>query len=96
MQINELSELSHAVAIDKGFYDRERPIPELLMLIVSELGEAVEADRNSDWDNFKEEIADAYLRLGDLCAYLKIDIEEVIIKKMSFNKTRPKRHNKKY
>jgi len=96
MKINELSKLAHKTAVEKGFYDHERPITELVMLIVTELAEAVEADRHNDKDNFKEEIADTYIRLGDMCEYLNIDIEKEIIKKMEYNKTRPKKHGKKY
>jgi len=37
--------------INKGFVkpDEHRPIPEMLMLIVSELGEALDADRGKKW-----------------------------------------------
>ncbi len=78
-------------------------IGELLMLIVSELGEALEAHRSgkfADWKAFKkfladeysevrnywyevfikntfeDEIADVFIRLFDLCAYLEIDTNE--------------------
>ena len=53
MTIKELCRISHKIAYEKGFWGEwketfkgnmffktERPIPELLMLIVSELGEA--------------------------------------------------------
>ena len=96
MEINELSKLAHEMAVDKGFYNRKREVPELLMLIVTELGEACESDRLSDFKNFKEEIADTYIRLGDMCGYFGIDIEEEIKKKMEKNKTRPQRHGKRY
>ena len=39
----------------KGFWDKERNVGELLMLVTSELGEAMEAHRKnkfSDWDKF--------------------------------------------
>ena len=45
MNINTLIELSHATAKEKGFWDSERNLPELLMLTVSELSEALEALR---------------------------------------------------
>jgi NTP pyrophosphatase (non-canonical NTP hydrolase) len=38
---------SHKTAKQKGFWDKPRNTGELLMLIVSELGEALEADRKS-------------------------------------------------
>jgi NTP pyrophosphatase (non-canonical NTP hydrolase) len=46
MTINELIERAHAQANAKGFWDQERNIGELLMLIVSECGEALEAHRS--------------------------------------------------
>jgi len=125
MTINELCQTSHLIAKEKGFWDFERNTGELLMLIVSELGEALEADRknlhadlatfefsfqNSDYsdegyvsnfkdyikDTFEDEIADAFIRLGDLCAGLDIDIEKHIRLKMDFNRTREKMHGKLY
>ena len=65
-----------------------------LMLINCEVAEAVEGLRKDDLDNFKEELADIFIRLGDLCGSLNIDIEAEIIKKMKKNKERPYRHGK--
>lgn len=45
MTINELIETAHADAKAKGFWDEPRNTGELLMLIVSECGEALEAHR---------------------------------------------------
>lgn len=86
----------HRTAKDKGFWDKPRPTSELLMLIVSELAEALEADRHGDKENFKEEIADTFIRLVDLCGGLKIDLESEVIKKMRVNEKRPRLHGKKY
>ena len=47
-------------------------------------------------ENFKEEIADIFIRLGDLCGSLNINIEEEIIKKMKKNKERPYKHGKNF
>ena len=44
--------------------------------------------------NFKEEIADTYIRLGDLCATLGIDIECHINQKMQVNAKRPHLHGR--
>ncbi len=67
-----------------------------LMLINCEVAEAVEGLRKSDMENFKEELADIFIRLGDLCGSLGINIEEQIIKKMDKNKKRPYRHGKDF
>ena len=96
MKINELTYDAHETALEKGWWDEERSIAECLMLINSELCEALEEDRNGNTGKFNEEIADVYIRLGDLCGHLGIDIEKEIIKKMKFNKSRPHKHNKRY
>ena len=126
MNINELSKECHEIALSKGWYDgRKRGIPELIMLIVTELSEAVEADRNGKYarhnrdlnlklalkpenpqfktdfksfikDTFEDEIADAFIRLFDMCGYLNIDIEKHIRAKIEYNKTREYKHGKRY
>ncbi len=92
--LNELSQLCHRVAVEKGFWDEKRNIGEALMLIVTELAEAMEAHRVQDEANFREEIADSFIRLLDLCGGLGIDIEEEIHKKSFKNKQRPYKHGK--
>lgn len=92
--LNELSALCHAVAVEKGFWEKERNIGEALMLIVTELAEAMEAHRIQDNENFKEEIADSFIRLLDLCGGLNIDIESEIEKKTNKNRNRPYKHGK--
>jgi NTP pyrophosphatase (non-canonical NTP hydrolase) len=47
--INELAKKIHQNAIDKGFFDEEKNIGEMLMLIVTEVAEACEADRKNDY-----------------------------------------------
>lgn len=90
-------------------YNQNKNIGELLMLIVSELGEALEAHRSgrfADWeaftaskgqdnyfdfsepdnimdfeilikDTFEDEIADVFIRLFNLCGYLGIEIDSI-------------------
>lgn len=45
--LNEASKIIHKNAVDKGFYDNGVNIGERLMLITSELSEALEADRKN-------------------------------------------------
>lgn len=45
--LNEASKRIHEDAVLKGFYDEPREVGTLLMLVVSELSEALEADRKS-------------------------------------------------
>jgi len=92
--LNELAQLCHSIAKEKGFWDEERNIGEALMLVVTELAEAMEGYRHQDDANFKEEIADAFIRLLDLCGGLNIDIENEIYQKSLVNKKRPYKHGK--
>lgn len=92
--LSEWAELCHAVAVEKGFWDKKRNIGEALMLIVTELAEAMESYRVQDSDNFNEELADTFIRLFDLCAGLGVNIEDEIIKKTEKNKKRPYKHGK--
>ena len=92
--LNELAQLCHKIAKEKGFWDEERNIGEALMLVVTELAEAMEGYRHQDDANFKEELADAFIRLLDLCGGLNIDIENEIYQKSIVNKKRPYKHGK--
>lgn len=131
LSLNEACQEQHEMVIKKGF--TRQPIATDLMLIVTELGEACEADRknrHADYyefvralerigeltkqsgadperafkaafevhikDTFEDEIADAFLRLMDLCGAMDIDIEEHIRMKAEYNKLRPPKHGKDY
>lgn len=65
-----------------------------LMLVVTEIAEAAEACRKGDIEHFWEEIGDAYIRLGDVVATAKRDIEQDILNKMDINEARPFKHGK--
>ena len=45
MNLNEWAREIHANAVEHGWWEQERPLPEVLMLIVSELSEALEEAR---------------------------------------------------
>jgi len=114
--LNESAHRIYKANAEKGFWDKERNVGEMLMLVVSELGEAMEAHRkgllttNEDWllyaatddfksnikDKFEDEIADAIIRLLDMCGGLSINIEEHIQHKVAYNQSREKFHGKKY
>lgn len=59
MNLTTLSEQVHADNKAKGFWDKERNLGELLMLVVSEAGEAIEAHRKGRFANLRvyEEMA---------------------------------------
>lgn len=46
--LNEIANQIHAVNKEKGFWDKERNVGELLMLVVTELAEALEAHRKGE------------------------------------------------
>lgn len=132
LSLNEACQEQHEMVIAKGF--EPQPIATNLMLIVSELGKACEADRKkkrADYyafvramekigdlltkqigadperafkaafevhikDTFEDEIADAFLRLMDLCGAMDIDIEEHIRLKAEYNKLLQPKHGKEY
>lgn len=87
----------------------DRNVPEMLALIHSEISEALEAYREGSMlvyrhhgelgefkpDGFPIELADAVIRIADLCGYLGIDLEKAIRIKSDFNETREHRHGGK-
>lgn len=87
-------------------------ISEKLMLVSDELSEAHEEVRSGRteiyWttggqigeqpkpDGFPIEIADAIIRLLDICAGFGIDIAEMIRLKMLYNESRPVKHGRRF
>ena len=47
MNIKEIQQEIHKVNVEKGFWEDRKNVGEVLMLIVSELGEALEAHRSN-------------------------------------------------
>ena len=90
--------------MEKGFITSKDNFMEKLMLIVTEVSEAAEAFRHIDagdrsglgWAPLREEIADTFIRLFDLCGSIPelYNIEAAIIEKMEKNTKRPWRHGK--
>ena len=95
MGINELADYCYTRARANGHYDRQWTFPELMMMVVCELAEAVEADRR-EMLNPLIELADALIILLGVCAHYDMDIEAEMMHKLEFNKSRPYKHNKKY
>jgi NTP pyrophosphatase (non-canonical NTP hydrolase) len=67
-----------------------------LMLMVSELSEALEALRKDDRSNMEEELADVFLRLADFAGHHDVDLEAEVQKKMTKNRERDPLHGKKF
>jgi NTP pyrophosphatase (non-canonical NTP hydrolase) len=107
MKINDLCIESYERAVRKGFYDNGGPsVCERLMLIVSECAEALECNRDDQMETylstvkpgkpegFPSELADIVIRVCDLAASLRIDLEKEIRLKSDYNETRPHKHGR--
>jgi len=110
LTLNDLRDLCYASAKAHGFYDIGlRNLGEQLMLIVTELAEAMEevrlkpreglrvglSDPEGKPCGFPSEIADVFIRLFDLCGSLGIDIEAAVDAKMAYNLNRSYKHGGK-
>lgn len=72
-----------------------RPVPEMLMLCVSELAEAMEADRKDLMDDkvparkgLEVELADCVIRIFDMASGLGLDLPGAIVDKLAYNAER--------
>ena len=79
-------------------------MPEKLALIHSEISEALEDYRDGLMETtvhagkpegFSIELADAVIRIFDLCGHLGIDLGEAVELKSAYNEMRPHRHGGK-
>jgi NTP pyrophosphatase (non-canonical NTP hydrolase) len=97
-----LAQDCHAASVAGGWYTNpvtgerlQRNVGEMLMLIVSEVAEAMEGYRKGLADDhlpdrlmIEVELADAVIRIGDLAGYLGLDLGGAIAAKMAYNQTR--------
>lgn len=110
LTIRELIKQAHATAVNKGWWEQLdstdiKCIPEKLALVHSEISEALEAyradllytvfDAGGKPKGFPSELADAVIRIADLCGRFDIDLTRAIRIKMQYNKKRPHRHGGK-
>jgi NTP pyrophosphatase (non-canonical NTP hydrolase) len=95
MTIRQWQKAVHDNAKVHGWWETQRPVPELLCLIHSEVSEALEAYRKEDEANFREELADVAIRLLDMCEGFDIDLDDEIMRKHLVNLRRSYRHGGK-
>ena len=102
---NDLADRAHGASFSAGWWhdletgepvDRDKVVPTKLLLIISEVTEAMEGHRKDLMDDklphrpmIECELADAVIRIGDLAGALQLDVGGAIAEKMEFNKTRP-------
>jgi NTP pyrophosphatase (non-canonical NTP hydrolase) len=103
---DELAEVVHATAKEKGFWDHEVDdifVTKQLMMIVSEAVEVMEAIRkDKDEEELAKEFADIFIRTLDLYAglvehgYTTISLDWAMQEKMLINKDRPEKHGVRF
>lgn len=106
MTIEELIAVAHANAVAHGWWDEDREPGTILMLIVSELAEALEELRQGQTlqairygpdgkpEGFPVELADAVIRLADFCGRYQLPLSAALRVKLAYNATRPYKHGK--
>lgn len=101
----DLQEEIHKTAEAKGWWNQEqRNFGMILALIHSEISEALEAwrEHKKPWyldgdkpEGWGIELADATIRILDLCEANMLNLQDMIEAKMKYNETRPYRHGGK-
>lgn len=96
----------HATAVEKGFWPEKIDdifVAKQLMMIVSEVVEAMEAIRKDKGEEeITKEFADILIRTLDLYAglveagYTEQSLDHVLSKKAEFNTTRPEKHGVRF
>lgn len=106
--LDHLIQECHRMAIEKGWWEGRRSVAEQIALMHSELSEALEEVRNGKAEDlvyyradgkpegFGVELADTVIRILDTCGRYEIPLGDLIIQKMKFNTTRPRKHGKEF
>lgn len=104
LNINDFAKEVHDNSVKHGWWEEDRALPEVIALCHSELSEALEAYRNGEamvWmndgkpDGIAVEMCDCIIRILDYLSKEGISVEDVLVMKHLYNKTRPYKHGGK-
>lgn len=104
--INDLVQHVDAWSNTKGWRDKPASVGDRLMLMVTEIAEAMEEFRDGHLaaevyvkdgkpEGVPIELADVVIRIADFCGLHQIDLEAALATKLAFNEKRPYRHGGK-
>lgn len=104
--IDDFQRIIHQWGIEKGWTFEEKDVPEKLMLVVTEISEAMECYRVDDSvtdlviidgkpEGLMVELADAIIRILHIAERFGVDMTGILRAKMLYNETRPYRHGQK-
>jgi hypothetical protein len=93
-KLNDLAAEVHEIAKSKGWWDEEKSFGDLAALIHTEISEAFEEFRNhhkpdevylkdGEPEGISIELADAVIRILDVCARYKIDFDAAVRQRLS-------------
>jgi hypothetical protein len=104
MTLNDYADTIHMIAVQKGWWEKNRNFGEMVALMHSELSEALEAHRNHEAafhivgdepEGWAVELLDCVIRILDTLRSTDLDIDQVISLKIAYNQSRPYKHGGK-